>query len=156
MEIAGLVSQIIRDDKPVKVAIDVGGLGVGVYDRLIEQGHSDVVTAVNFGSKAVEPPPLDETGKPSGGNANRRAELWNNMKTALQGLHFSIPDSDSLHADLTSVGYKYDSSGRLARVKSRHAQARDAITRRSGRRCVVLLRAGRIADRAIESNRLQP
>jgi hypothetical protein len=113
MEIAGLVAQIIREDKPAKVAIDVGGLGVGVYDRLIEQGHSDVVTAVNFGSKAVEPPPLDETGKPSGGNANRRAELWNNMKTALQGGHFSIPDSDSLHADLTSVGYKYDSSGRL-------------------------------------------
>jgi hypothetical protein len=34
------------------------------------------------------------------------------MKTALQ-CRFSIPDSDSLHADLTSVGYKYDSSGRL-------------------------------------------
>lgn len=113
MEIAGLIAQIIREDRPAKVAIDVGGLGVGVYDRLIEQGHSDVVTAVNFGSKAVEPPPIDETGKPSGGNANRRAELWNNMKTALQGGHFSIPDSDSLHADLTSVGYKYDSSGRL-------------------------------------------
>jgi hypothetical protein len=45
--------------------------------------------------------------------ANRRAELWNNMKTALQGGHFSIPDSDSLHADLTSVGFKYDSQGRL-------------------------------------------
>jgi hypothetical protein len=113
MEIAGLVQRIIRDDRPAKVAIDVGGLGVGVYDRLIEQGHSDVVTAVNFGSKAVEPPPLDETGKASGGNANRRAELWNNMKTALQGGHFSIPDRDSLHADLTSVGYKFDSQGRL-------------------------------------------
>jgi hypothetical protein len=30
----------------------------------------------------------------------------------LQG-RFSIPDSDSLHADLTGPGYKYDSSGRL-------------------------------------------
>ena len=35
------------------------------------------------------------------------------MKTALPGGRFSIPDSDSLHADLTSVGYKYDSAGRL-------------------------------------------
>ena len=112
MEIAGLVAKIITDDKPAKVAIDVGGLGVGVYDRLVEQGHGDVVVAVNFGGKAVEPPPLDDAGKPSGGNANRRAELWNNMRTALQG-RFSIPDDDALHADLTSVGYKYDSSSRL-------------------------------------------
>jgi hypothetical protein len=85
---------------------------VGVYDRLIEQGHGEIVKAVNFGGKAVEPPPLDETGKPSGGNANRRAELWALMRTALQG-RFSIPDDDALHADLTSCGYKYDSSGRL-------------------------------------------
>ena len=34
------------------------------------------------------------------------------MKNALQG-RFSIPDDDALHADLTSCGYKYDSSGRL-------------------------------------------
>jgi hypothetical protein len=59
------------------VATEENGEGSLVVDRLIEQGHSDVVTAVNFGSKSVEPP------LPSGGNANRRAELWNNMKTAL-------------------------------------------------------------------------
>jgi hypothetical protein len=34
------------------------------------------------------------------------------MKNALQ-CHFSIPDDDALHSDLTSCGYKYDSSGRL-------------------------------------------
>ena len=28
---------------------------------------------------------------------NRRAELWSNLKTALQG-RFSIPDSDALHS----------------------------------------------------------
>ena len=67
----------------------------------MEQGFdSGVVVAVNFGSKPIEPPPLDETGKPSGGPANRRAELWQNMKNALQG-RFSIPDDDALHADLT-------------------------------------------------------
>ena len=35
-------------------------------------------------------------------------------KAALQG-RFSLPDSDSLHADLTSVGYKYMSDGKLLR-----------------------------------------
>jgi hypothetical protein len=113
MEIAGWIAKIIRDDRPAKISIDVGGLGVGVYDRLIEQNHGDVVVAVNFGSKPVEPPPLDENGKPSGGPLNRRAELWSNMKNALQAGRFSIPDDDALHADLTSPGYKYDSNGCL-------------------------------------------
>jgi hypothetical protein len=113
MEISGWIAKLIRDEKPAKVSIDVGGLGVGVYDRLIEQGHGDVVVAVNFGSRPIEPAPLDDSGKPSGGPANRRAEMWQNMKSALQEGRFSIPDDNSLHADLTSCGYKYDSSGRL-------------------------------------------
>jgi hypothetical protein len=112
MEVAGLVARIIRDEKPVKVNIDVGGLGVGVADRLEEQGYGEIINRVNFGGKPVEPPPLDENGKPAGGPANRRAEMWLNMKTALQG-RFSIPDSDSLHADLCSVGYKFMSDGKL-------------------------------------------
>jgi hypothetical protein len=111
MEVAGWIAKIIRDDKPAKVNIDVGGLGVGVYDRLKEQGYENVY-AVNFGGKPIEPPPYDETGKPAGGPANRRAELWSNLKNALQG-RFSIPDTDSLHSDLTSVGYKYASDGKL-------------------------------------------
>jgi hypothetical protein len=39
--------------------------------------------------------------------------MWSNMKNALHEGRFSIPDDDALHADLTSCGYKYDSSGRL-------------------------------------------
>jgi hypothetical protein len=73
---------------------------------------SSLVNAVNFGGKPIEPPPRDETGKPGGGPANRRAELWSNLKNALQG-RFSLPDSDTLHADITGVGYKYTGDGRL-------------------------------------------
>jgi hypothetical protein len=112
MEVAGLVAKIIREDKPTKVNIDVGGLGAGVYDRLIEQGYGSTVNAVNFGSKPMEPPPLDEHGKPSGGPANRRAELYVNLKKALEG-RLSLPDSTSLQGDLTSVGYKFTSDGKL-------------------------------------------
>src|SRR5215471_14154699 len=75
METTGWVARIIREDRPAKVNIDVGGLGIGIYDRLIEQGHSrSLINAVNFGGKPLEPPPIDETGKPGGGPANRRAE----------------------------------------------------------------------------------
>jgi hypothetical protein len=113
METTGWVARIIREDQPAKVNIDVGGLGIGIYDRLIEQGHSrSLINAVNFGGKPMEPPPLDEAGKPGGGPANRRAELWQNMKNVLQG-RFQLPDSDTLQADLVSVGYKYNSSGQL-------------------------------------------
>jgi hypothetical protein len=68
MEIAGLLGPIIREEKPAKVNIDVGGLGIGIYERLIEQGYdSSVVTAVNFGGKPLEPPPLDDAGRPGEG-----------------------------------------------------------------------------------------
>ena len=66
MQVAGWVAQIIRDEKPAKVSIDVGGLGAGVYDRLAEQGYggslgSGKLNAVNFGSKPIDPPPLDDS-----------------------------------------------------------------------------------------------
>jgi hypothetical protein len=112
MEVAGWINAIIRDEKPARVYVDVGGLGVGIVDRLHEQGHR-CVTSVNFGGKPVEPPPLDELGKPLGGPANRRSEMWLGLKNTLEAGRFQLPDSDELQADLTSVGYKYDSSGRL-------------------------------------------
>jgi hypothetical protein len=39
--------------------------------------------------------------------------MWSNLKEALVEGRLSIPDSDSLHADLCSVGYKYRSDGCL-------------------------------------------
>jgi hypothetical protein len=113
MQTTGWINAVITKDKPARINIDVGGLGIGIYDRLLEQGHSrSLINAVNFSGKPMEPPPLDEMGKPGGGPANRRAEMWNNMKQALSG-RFSIPDRDSLQGDLVSVGYKYNSVGQL-------------------------------------------
>lgn len=124
MQVAGWIAQIIRDDKPAKVNIDVGGLGAGIYDRLVEQGYGGFgtgqINAVNFGSKPVEPPTLDEAGRPSGGPENRRAEMWLNVKKALEGAYFALPDSDSLQTDLCGPGYSYTSDGRL-RLESKDA-----------------------------------
>ena len=112
MEVAGLVAKIIREDKPDKVNIDVGGLGVGVADRLEEMGYGNVINRVNFGGKPTQPPELGEDGKPQGGPANRRAELYVNLRNALEG-SLSLPDSNSLQGDLTSIGYKFTSDGKL-------------------------------------------
>jgi hypothetical protein len=55
----------------------------------------------------------DEAHRPAGGPANRRAELWMNMRKALEAGRFRLPDDNSLQADLVSCGYRHDSSGRL-------------------------------------------
>ena len=39
MGIAGWIPKIMREEKPARVSIDVGGLGIGIYERLIEQGY---------------------------------------------------------------------------------------------------------------------
>lgn len=103
MEVAGIVHSIIQNESPVQVAIDVGGLGAGVVDRLIELGHSDIVVPVNFGSSALDP----NTYK------NRRAEMWWLMRNWLAGdMPVMIPDSDELHADLCAPSYRFDSQSR--------------------------------------------
>ena len=68
METCGWIQKIIRDEKPERVNIDVGGMGVGIYDRLVELGHSrDLVQAVNFGGKA---------GRAASARRDREARRW--------------------------------------------------------------------------------
>jgi len=111
---AGWAKQVIDAEKPARMFIDVGGVGAGVYDRLMEMGYGHVVTAVNFGSSPLEPQMMDHNGRPNGGYVNRRAEMWGKSKEWLEepgGV--DIPDSDALQADACAPGYKYDSLTRV-------------------------------------------
>lgn len=111
---AGWCKQVIDKEKPVKLFIDVGGVGAGVYDRLVEMGYGKVVEAINFGSAPLEPQPLDEDGRPKGGPLNRRAEMWMGTREWLEEpAGVQIPDTDALQADACAPGYKYDSLTRL-------------------------------------------
>lgn len=103
MEVAGIVHKIITTDMPDMVCIDVGGLGAGVVDRLFELGHKGVVIPINSGESALDGERY----------VNKRAELWGNTKEWLMMKPVQIPDSDSLHADLCSPKYSYDSLNRL-------------------------------------------
>lgn len=118
MQGAGWAKQVIDTENPARMFIDVGGVGAGVYDRLVEMGYGPggmkIVVAVNFGSAPLHPQMYDEGGKPKGGALNRRAEMWMGSKEWLQlegGV--SIPDSDALQTDACAPGYKYDSLTRL-------------------------------------------
>jgi hypothetical protein len=103
MEVTGIVHNIIVNENPLFVFIDIGGLGAGIYDRLLELGHKKKIVAVNFGSKALNEKKY----------ANKRAEMWGLFKEWLLQEPVKLPDIDSLHADLCGTKYKFDSNGRL-------------------------------------------
>ncbi len=103
MEVVGILVQLIKEHSPSRVMVDVGGLGAGVVDRLRELGYDNIVVAVNAGSS-----PLD-----ADKYKNKRAEMWGTLKQWLTEAPVQIPDSDSLHADLCGVKYKFDSNSRL-------------------------------------------
>lgn len=125
MESAGWAKQVIDAERPARMFIDVGGLGAGVYDRLVEMGYGNIVRAVNFGSAPLEPPRFDDEGREIPGPANRRAEMWMASRDWLDDIGGAdIPDDDSLQADACGPGYKYDSYGRLLLEKKEDMRRR--------------------------------
>jgi len=111
MGVAGLVSKIIDNEKPARVYIDSTGLGVGVTDRLKERGYHEV-EPVNFATRSTESPVVNEAGREQIQYANRRSQIYGHLRQALAG-QFRIPDSEQLHAELISMGYKHASNGAL-------------------------------------------
>jgi hypothetical protein len=112
------VRQVIQQDKPARVFIDVGGQGAGVYDVLVSWGlgeeHQGPVRAVDFGGSPMEPKLLSATGEEIPGPRNRRVEMWMRSKDWLSGVApVSIPDSDALQADACAPGYTYDMNQQL-------------------------------------------
>lgn len=108
MQAAGWLRKVIETDDPAMCFVDVGGVGAGVYDRLVEMGFGKRVQAVNFGSAPEEPNPE------GGGPLNRRAEIWMRSKEWLaEEAGVDIPDDDELQADACGPGYKYDSLTRV-------------------------------------------
>lgn len=103
MEVTGILHNIIIKEKPHKMFIDIGGLGAGIFDRLKELGHSDIIVAVNSGST-----PYDARKY-----YNKRAEMWALTKLWMSEEPCQIPDLDTLHADLCGIRYSIDSNSRL-------------------------------------------
>ncbi len=115
MQIAGLIRKIIEKEKPVKVFVDVIGIGAGIVDRLHEMGFSDVVEGINSARQASERMKF----------VNKRAEMWSEMRDWLNGESpVQIPDTDVLHTDLCGLGYRWDSNGRLQIESKERLKAR--------------------------------
>lgn len=126
MEGAGWLKQVIDTEKPARLFIDTGGLGVGIYDRLVEMGYGQIVRPVSFGGAPMAPPQIGADGKEIGGGPrNRRAEIWMASRDWLmQTGGVDIPDDDGLQGDACGPGYTYDSNSRVQLEKKEHMRAR--------------------------------
>lgn len=116
MEVAGLVRMAIKEITAAQCAIDVGGLGAGVYDRLVELVQADECELVQVNSSES---PIDATKY-----TNKRAEMWGETLAWLEAKPASIPDSDELQADLTQIRYFYDSNNALRMEKKEDMKKR--------------------------------
>ena len=94
MHIAGVVSKLIDQHRPVKVNVDLTGVGSGVVDRLKETEDKRLIQGIHFGGG-----PIDTTQY-----ANKRAEMWGALRDWLaDDAGVDIPDDDALHTHFCSV-----------------------------------------------------
>jgi hypothetical protein len=97
------------------IAVDVGGVGGGVCDRLRQLGRS--VTDVAFGGAATDPTRF----------VNRRAEMYWGLRDGLEKGTVALPEDDEVVADLSAIRYTFDQRGRIA------LESKDDVRARLGR-----------------------
>lgn len=118
VDIANILTKEIRERNPARIFLDVGGVGAGVYDILIDRGYGKLVRGINFGEKAI----YDDR------YYNKRAEMWGEANEWLKkDIGVQIPNDDELIDDLCSVNKKYDNKGRL------QLESKDDVKKRIGR-----------------------
>lgn len=110
-QIAAILRNLIDKYKGngVLVMLDVGGLGIVIYQMLCDWGLDDYVQAVNFGSAAID----DET------FANRKAELYYKGREFLK-LGGHLPPAGEIMTEFVSTRSDEDVMGRI-RIESKKA-----------------------------------
>lgn len=124
---ANWIKDVIDNDRPAKVFIDVGGLGAGVYHILRSWGgkYARICSAVNFGSKPHHPPEVDSAGIQMAGPLNRRAEMWSLSRDWLDDVGGAdVPDRDAIQADACAPTQKKDTNQRFYLESKEHMKAR--------------------------------
>lgn len=121
VQVAHLIASIIAEYRPLKVCVDIGGIGAGVYDVLVADGLSECVVPINFGEKAENPERY----------VNRRAEMWARLRDWLKSsVPVKLPKVEGVVEDLTAPTVIFDSLGRLqleakAEIKKRIGHSTD-------------------------------
>lgn len=100
MQVAAKIAELNDMMRPNAIFIDGGGPGAGVVDRC--RYLQLPITEVDFGGSA-DRSQVAQSGAVA--YANKRAEMWGNMKDWLKGA--TIVDDPQLKSELTSVQYGY-------------------------------------------------
>ncbi|BFN27730.1 hypothetical protein PSCT_02884 [Pseudomonas sp. SCT] len=108
--VADHVNLLKRVHANVIVAIDGGGVGGGVIDRLRQLGFNPI--EVQFGSRANDPRRY----------ANKRAEIWSLMREWLKG--GALPHRDDIISDLVNVEYSYTTADAILLESKQSLKAR--------------------------------
>jgi len=101
MTLAGDVALEAMRHRPDAIFVDAGNIGAAVIDRLRQLGVENV-HEVWFGGRGGD---ALWAGQMPVRTANKRTEMWTNMRGWLEG--GAIPDEDALATDLTGVEYGY-------------------------------------------------
>lgn len=118
VEVANLTTVLIKELHPMRIFMDIGGQGAGVFDILKDRGYGEIIRGIYFGEKAIQ----------SERYFNRRAEMWALMADWLSSSPPpQLPEDEELFNELSSVGKKYDENGRL------QLESKDEIKKRLGR-----------------------
>ncbi|HID24673.1 MAG TPA: hypothetical protein EYP14_20060 [Planctomycetaceae bacterium] len=127
MEVAGLTAQALdaepADAPPPVAVVDVVGIGAGVVDRLVEQGHA--VVPFSAGSRTDR---TDRSGQLR--FADTRSAAWWGLRERLDPANsptLALPPDDQLIADLTAPSWSPTSGGTLK------VESKDSIRSRLGR-----------------------
>ncbi len=115
MKTAEKVLHVVAETGIRKLAVDVGGPGGGVADRLTQLGYD--CTSVHFGGGADEPKRF----------RNKRAEMFWRLREALEKGELSLSDDDEVRADLSAIRYGFTADGRI------EIEGKDEVRRRLGR-----------------------
>lgn len=100
-QVGKCVTVLNKNHDPYVAMLFIDASADGIIARLREMGYSSRITAVFFGGRADD----EQRYK------NKRNEMWDRMDQWLNDvIPVEIPDDDTLHADLMSPRFTYDSN----------------------------------------------
>lgn len=120
MTLAGDIALEAALYHPDAIFVDAGNIGAAVIDRLRQLIPDQLISEVWFGSTKVRD--AHWTGGSRVRVANKRAEMWTNMRHWLTG--GCIPDHQGLHDDLIGPEYGFNADQAVQLEKKEHMKAR--------------------------------
>ncbi len=119
MTLAGDIALQAQVHHPDAIFVDAGNIGAAVVDRLRQLIPNTLISEVWFGAKSMRDAEFNDHRVKV---ANKRAEMWTNMREWLKG--GCIPDHQGLCDDLIGPEYTFDIDQRILLEKKEHMKAR--------------------------------